>query len=262
MSDKGTVAGNKLQRELIQKLNQSYNDIKDDVLSTMDIELIEYLAMDEYARIDYDLLTNDASDKLASNGKKNSDMILAFVASIYKINKDFVQNQITSQITSPVNFDNYDKRQLDILNQNIMPPLSKIAYRKMENKNIIQRRLIHQLKQAILRGESQDEIIERIRRSIERTEWEAKRIAQTERTRIQSQARHDVMQDAREMGIKLKKRWLTRMVNSRHSHSQQNNETVEMDQKFSNGLEYPGDPRGSAGEIINCHCVLQPIVER
>jgi uncharacterized protein with gpF-like domain len=32
-------------------------------------------------------------------------------------------------------------------------------------------------------------------------------------------------------------------------------EVIGFDESFSNGLEYPGDPAGDAGEVINCRCV-------
>jgi hypothetical protein len=41
----------------------------------------------------------------------------------------------------------------------------------------------------------------------------------------------------------------------RDSHINIDGETVKMDEKFSNGLEYPGDPNGDASEVIQCRCV-------
>jgi hypothetical protein len=31
---------------------------------------------------------------------------------------------------------------------------------------------------------------------------------------------------------------------------------IPFDERFSNGLDYPLDPAGSAAEVINCRCVL------
>ncbi len=33
-------------------------------------------------------------------------------------------------------------------------------------------------------------------------------------------------------------------------------EIRELDDRFSNGLKFPGDPDGDAGEVINCRCAL------
>ena len=37
---------------------------------------------------------------------------------------------------------------------------------------------------------------------------------------------------------------------------------IPVDQVFSNGLMFPGDPEGDAGEVINCRCHLMPVVDR
>ncbi|MDR4483816.1 MAG: phage portal protein [Nitrospirales bacterium] len=39
-------------------------------------------------------------------------------------------------------------------------------------------------------------------------------------------------------------------------------EVVRLGQKFSNGLEHPGDPNGAPGEIINCRCTTLAVIKR
>jgi hypothetical protein len=42
--------------------------------------------------------------------------------------------------------------------------------------------------------------------------------------------------------------------NTRESHAAVDGQIREVDKPFSNGLMYPGDPAGSAAEVINCRC--------
>ena len=43
---------------------------------------------------------------------------------------------------------------------------------------------------------------------------------------------------------------------TRDSHAQIDGEIKELDEKFSNGLMFPGDPNGAAAEVVNCRCAL------
>lgn len=87
-------------------------------------------------------------------------------------------------------------------------------------------------------------------------------MAQTERTRVQSQARAEALHKAAEMGIITTKEWSARMRNTRDSHAALNGVVIPENKKFrtiwGNELRYPGDPSAPAAEIINCHCVLIP----
>ena len=51
-----------------------------------------------------------------------------------------------------------------------------------------------------------------------------------------------------------KKRWRVNSQNPRDSHAAINGETVGIRENFSNGLRWPGDPRGSAEQNANCQC--------
>ncbi len=50
------------------------------------------------------------------------------------------------------------------------------------------------------------------------------------------------------------KTWHVRSSNPRDSHARVNGETVPVDQRFSNGLMWPGDPAGGADEVAGCTC--------
>ena len=92
----------------------------------------------------------------------------------------------------------------------------------------------------------------------------AKRIAQTERNRVQSQARYQAGEEAKAKGVNICNEWSARMVNTRETHAALNGQRVMQGEKFhlSDGdeLQYPGDPNGRACNVINCYCVMIPHV--
>ena len=83
------------------------------------------------------------------------------------------------------------------------------------------------------------------------------RIARTEGHRIQTTAAMDTMEGAKERGADVVKQWDSTLDGrTRESHVAMDGQIREVDEKFSNGLMYPGDPAGGAGEVINCRCAL------
>lgn len=85
----------------------------------------------------------------------------------------------------------------------------------------------------------------------------AMRIARTEGHRIQVQGAMDACYKAKDMGADVVKQWdATLDGRTRASHARVDGEIKELDEKFSNGLMFPGDPSGKAAEVINCRCAL------
>ena len=175
-------------------------------------------------------------------------------------------NTVQSTTQQPQkNFVPQQQREIEILLHDQQPPFSKIAFDNLQQAPALLRRLRVEMRQAILNGEGQDKIRQRIQRVMQNGAYNARRIAQTERTRIQSQARWDVMQNAAAQGIPMEKMWIARMKNTRDSHADLNRRTSAVDEPFitiwGNELMYPGDPSAPAREVINCHCVLRPVVK-
>lgn len=202
-----------------------------------------------------------------AGGKVEPEIKKALVE-IYAINDNYTATKLTAfggvDATSKYLLTGVTRRQAAIIFRDTQPLFSKIAFRNLIEAPAVIRRLQNEMVQATLLGESQEKIIRRIRAVMDNSAANARRIAQTERTRLQSQARADQLHEAAQIGIRITKTWSTRMVNSRDSHVALNNKTIAENEKFrtiwGNELAYPGDPSAPAKEVINCHCVLIPNV--
>lgn len=92
----------------------------------------------------------------------------------------------------------------------------------------------------------------------------AKAIAQTEIISASNQASTYA---ADSTGLEYRKYWSTsHLQNIRASHIQAEQDSIQRgglrkDERFANGMLYPGDPAGSADEVINCRCsILHEII--
>ena len=198
--------------------------------------------------------------RLKEAGKEAAPIIQNAMTEVYGANRAYTADVITKKTN--VSFAQYDKRQIDILLQDNMPPFSKIAYKAIGANPEIVRKLSREMAQATINGESQRDIVKRIREVTGQSKYQAQRVAQTERTRVQSQARAQTMDEAAALGVKVTKTWSARMVNTRDTHADLDGVTIPNDEAFqlSDGdqLMYPGDPNGRAENVIQCHCVLIP----
>ncbi|MCF8009634.1 MAG: phage head morphogenesis protein [Halanaerobiales bacterium] len=85
------------------------------------------------------------------------------------------------------------------------------------------------------------------------------------RTEVNGSANLGAYEGYRQTGVVERKTWLSALdERTRPAHRQAHNQTVDMDKNFTvknESLEYPGDPSGSASNIINCRCTLLPVTE-
>ncbi len=89
------------------------------------------------------------------------------------------------------------------------------------------------------------------------TRFRAERIARTE---IISASNFGSLTGAEATGLNLEKVWLaTRDRAVRESHAFADGQKREMKSRFlvgSSFLEFPGDPKGAAEEVVNCRCTI------
>lgn len=214
------------------------------------------------ALIRKDEVIDGIMEQLNAAGADAAALIRDSMVDIYNANRQEATDRLSlaaKQLGVSATFSKYEKRQIDVLLQEHQSPFSRLAYQNMGSNPAIRRRLQNELAQATILGESQQEIIKRIRKVTGQTVAQARRVAQTERTRVQSQARWQAGNEAAAMGLRVYNTWSTRMINSRESHIRLNGKSALQGERFPGSvLRYPGDPEGPAREVINCFCVLVP----
>lgn len=203
-------------------------------------------------------------EELHAAGVEASDVIRGSMVDIYQTNRDEAVQLISAGADRAgvnMTFAQFDNRQIAVILQENEIPMSKIAYNNLGNNPAIRRRLQNELAQATILGEGQHKLIERIRKVTGMSVSQARRVAQTERTRVQSQARWQAGEEAMAAGVGVYNTWSTRMINSRDTHINLDGKKAMQGEYFPGGvLRYPGDPTAPASEVINCHCVLVPDV--
>lgn len=205
-------------------------------------------------------------ERLNSAGVQAEKLICKGMVDIYRANREETTDTMTQEAAEQgvqASFTVFNARQIDVLIQQEQSPFSRLAYKRLGDNPAARRRLQNELAMASILGEGQEQIVRRIRNVTGQTVAQARRVAQTERTRVQSQARWQAGNEAEQMGLRVYNIWRTRMVRSRESHIALNGKAAMQGERFPGSvLRYPGDPDGRAEDVINCHCVLEPHILR
>ena len=136
--------------------------------------------------------------------------------------------------------------------------ISKGLYTRLgEDVDGLKKKITAQVSRSIATGMSYDQTARALEGYTRIGYNNAIRIARTEGHRIQTTAAMDAMENAKAKGADVLKQWDATLDGAtRESHAKVDGEIREVNQPFSNGLMYPGDPNGGAGEVVNCRCAL------
>lgn len=205
-------------------------------------------------------------EELNRAGVQAADEIQSTMPEYYAINREEAVELLSDGMHNAGldgSFRQQTRRQIETILTDLQPPFSRLAYQNLGRNPAIRRRLEHELSQATILGESQEKLIKRIMAVTGQAQWQAKRVAQTERTRVQSQARWDAGNEAMALGVRVINEWSARMINTRDTHVELDGKVALQGEYFPGSpLRFPGDPSAPAGEVINCHCVMIPDVLR
>lgn len=126
-----------------------------------------------------------------------------------------------------------------------------------EDVDLLKRKIVAQVSRSIATGETFAQTAKQLENYTRIGYNNAIRITRTEGHRIQTTATMDAMKAARNMGADVVKQWDSTLdARTRESHADIDGEIRELNDPFSNGLMFPGDPSGKASEVVNCRCAL------
>jgi len=212
---------------------------------------------------------NEIAQEL-SHARENARAIVNHTTpEIYAGNHNFATYQIENDAKIDTSYTLYNREAVERLmrdNPEVLPPAGKkVSQAIAEDKAVAwdKQKLQSVMIQGILQGDSIPHLAERLARTVGDSDMKASiRNARTMATRAQNAGRVDAYKRAQDKGVELEQMWLATMDNrTRHSHRYLDGETRPLGEAFSNGCEYPADPKGDPAEIYNCRCSLRGVVK-
>lgn len=132
--------------------------------------------------------------------------------------------------------------------------LSSGLYNAFDTKDL-QKKIAGEISRGFATGATYKEIARNVASYTNIGKNNAMRVVRTEGHRITETAAYNAQLKAKDRGADLVKIWDAALDSkTRPSHVRVDGEIREVEEKYSNGLRYPGDPAGSAAEVINCRC--------
>jgi len=207
--------------------------------------------------------------KLVEVGKMTRKIVERYAPEIYAENFNYSTYQVEHDAHIDTSFTLYSKEAVERLvkdDPDIAPPIGrKVAKQIAEGKAIRWNRqqLQSVMLQGIMQGDSIPKLATRLATTVgDRDRKAAIRNARTMATGTQNAGRVDAYKRAQDKGVDLEQMWMATMDNrTRHTHRWLDGETRPVGEAFSNGCEYPGDPKGDPAEIYNCRCSLRGVVK-
>lgn len=183
-------------------------------------------------------------------------------------NINYATYQVEHDAGIDTSFTLYNKEAVQHLlkdNPDLLPPLkdAKRAHLNAQLYKDYMQTMQSVMIQGIMQGESIPKLAKKIaERTGEKDRKAAIRNARTMATCAQNKGRYKAYERAQDKGVELEKMWLATMDNrTRHTHRWLHEETKPLEESFSNGCEYPADPKGDPSEIYNCRCSMRAVVK-
>lgn len=120
--------------------------------------------------------------------------------------------------------------------------------------------LRRELTEAISLGESLSAVEDRVAKVFDIAR--GSRTAMIARTEVISASNEGAVASYKQSGVVEGVEWISSRDNRVREEHQIDGETVQLGGVFSNGLEYPGDPKGEPSNVINCRCTVAPVVKK
>lgn len=185
---------------------------------------------------------------------------------VFAENYNFAAYQIEKQAKGIVSFNIFNDRSVArlIKQKPKMLPEWKIDEEKDYKWN--RQKVENSITQGIIQGKRIDEITDDLVDNLCTTnDNKMMTFARTAMTGAQNAGRQAQMEDAEDMGIKVKKRWLATLDSrTRDTHAELDGQEVPVDEPFEvDGMEimYPGDPNAEPELVYNCRCTMIEVYE-
>lgn len=208
----------------------------------------------------------DILNTIYNSNKIATDIVNGKTQNVFKFNANYMSYTLEHGAGVNFGFSLYDSATVVNLIKNDPQLLPKWKIDQPKDYTWNQKKLNRQISLGIIEGESLDKIATRFSDSLSTQNFNKMRtFARTAMTGAQNSGRQTSLENAKSLGIKLKKEWMATLDHhTRINHRLLDGQKVNTDDYFEvNGLKirYPGDPQAVPAMTYNCRCTMVGDIE-
>ena len=249
----------KTEKEIKKIYKEVASEVKQEIAKYEEMGALTMEEMQKFNRLK--ALHNHIDVSLTQATRNNKSIIETGLTELYNEGYSFTQYTLEKGAEMTVGYIPLDPR---VAQKTIMNDISGLDW--IERLDLNRAKTLAGLKQdlaaGLINGEGYGAIASRMTERLGTDQANTMRIARTEGHRVREESAQDAREDLAELGLIVKKQWMATLDGStRDEHRMLDGETVGIDEEFSNGLMFPGDPRGDPADIINCRCTIKEVIE-
>ena len=210
----------------------------------------------------FEKLRDEIAERMTKANEVAATYINDLTPGIYSLNHNYEAYTI-EQVAGNEGFTIYDEQTVRRLIEEDPALLPKRRVNAPVDLKWNRERFAAEITSGILQGESIGKLANRVKNLSDANRAGAIRNARTAVTGAQNAGRQEAYNRAKEMDLKLGKRWIaTKDMRTRHAHAMLDGQTVELDKPFEidgHKLMFPGDPAGLARLVWNCRCTMRTV---
>lgn len=285
MSDPGTIAADKAQKDMERRFRAIYREAQEDIIKKLDAHTKRLYALDEVKRAQVEAGTlspesykawlrgqvfignqwKDKVDSVATSllyaNQQANDMIEGKKRAVFGENATYQAYSLEHDAGMDLSFGIYDSATVTRLIKEQPELLPRKVVNGVKDKAWNRTKIANAVTQGIIQGEGIAAIAKRIARQVGSDNMEAMtRYARTAMTGAQNAGRIEMLHEARAMGINVKKKWLATLdKRTRDAHRNLDGQVQEIDKPFRSDfgdIDYPGDFHAHPANVYNCRCTL------
>lgn len=208
----------------------------------------------------------DILNTIYNSNKIAADIVNGKTQGVFTFNANYMSYQLEHSVGINFGFSLYDSATVVNLIKNNPQLLPEWKIDQPKDYTWNQKKLNRQINLGIIEGESLDKIATRLSDSLATQNFNKMRtFARTAMTGAQNSGRQMTLENAKSLGIKLKKEWMATLdAHTRINHRALDGQKVDTDDYFEAGgmkIRYPGDPLADPSMVYNCRCTMVSDIE-
>lgn len=285
MNDPGTRAADQAVVEMERRFRAIYREAQKDIVDKLNDWLKKYKRMDAEKRKQVeagkitkeqyqswvngqifrqkqwqDKMTSIATSLLYANQQAN-DIVEGKKKAVFGENATYQAYKLEKDAGMDLSFSVYDEATVTRLIKDQPELLPRKVVNGVKDKAWNRKIIANCVTQGIIQGESISDIAQRIARDTCSTNMKAMtRYARTAIAGAENAGRMEMLHEAQDMGINVKKKWLATLDSrTRDAHQALDGQVQDVDKPFQSELGpimFPGDPTAHPGNVWNCRCTM------